>query len=174
MKLPFTVRLILYTAIFCGFGLTAFFTPIHYTWGDLKDFINALIAISGIIFTIMGIWIAFLYPSALSRITSDKIETADFTAALSETKRLESLVASILQSALVASFSTLFLLAKVIFSGTPFYLEHQLLFKSVALSFCTLLSFVQFEAVGSVIAANILFLNDLHSKRERREQDQSL
>ena len=50
-----------------------------YSFNDLKDYMNVLLGISGMVFTIMGIWIAFLYPNALSRIVDpNKIKTADF------------------------------------------------------------------------------------------------
>ena len=60
------VKIIAYCIFFATFFVVAKNIPIDYKYDDYKDFINILINISGMIFTIMGIWIAFLYPNALS------------------------------------------------------------------------------------------------------------
>lgn len=93
-----------------------------YSFNDLKDYMNVLLGISGMVFTIMGIWIAFLYPNALSRIVDpNKIKTADFTESLLETKRLENIVGSVLKSALVMSCVMFLFLLKVTLGNSILY-----------------------------------------------------
>jgi len=144
---------------------------VKYSFSDYKDYNDVLINISSMVFTIMGIWIAFLYPNALSRIVNTKIETADFSQTKQETKRLEALVASVLKSAAVTVFIMAVYLGKVILFSTPFYLVHFLTIKNFVLSLTIVFSYIQLEAVGYVIYSNIMFLNDLHHKREEREAD---
>lgn len=166
-------RILIYITLSVGAAALAAKGVIVYAYTDFKDFISALIATSGMVFTIMGIWIAFLYPNAIARIVSENIEPADFTEGREETKRLEKIVAAVLISAVVAFACALSYLAKIIFSHTEFYIANLSAIKSIALGIVTLLAMVQFEAMLSVVTANVLFLVDLHRKREKREQDKS-
>ena len=126
------------------------------------------------VFTIMGIWIAFLYPNALSRIIDPKITTVDFSESLQETKRLEALVSSVLKSAFVIILLMLIYLGKVLLFKTNYYLVHASLIKDLVLSTTVLLSYMQCEAVFYVMYSNIMFLNDLHNKREDRKADSDI
>jgi hypothetical protein len=167
-----TKKLALYLAIFIVSIYLFDHYSIDYSFGDFKEYTTSLLAVSGMVFTIMGIWIAFLYPNALNRIVDpDKIKTADFSSTLQETKRLEAIVGSVLKSAVIVLCVSQLLLAKIIFYETAFYELNAGLIKTIALSFVTALSYVQLEAVGQVAFANIMFLNDLHNKRESREAD---
>lgn len=146
---------------------------IKYSFSDFKEYITALSGVSGMVFTIMGIWIAFLYPNALARIVNpDKIETADFSDSLQETKRLEAIVGSVLKSAVIVVSISLILLAKVIFFETSIYKSNFELTKHVLLSFVVVLSYIQIEAVGQVVYSNVMFLNELHGRREHRQADE--
>ena len=159
-------------------GITSgicFYFKISYGLSDLKNYTDALIAAAGMVFTIMGIWIAFLYPNALNRIVDpEKIKTADFSQTLSETRRLENIVASVLKSAISIVFVLCLYLAKVILSRTEIYLQHILIFKSIALSGTIVLSALQVEAILSVVFANIMFINDLHRRRENRQMNEEI
>jgi hypothetical protein len=169
------MRVTLYVLLFTASGLVAFNLPISYRSDDLKDYITQLTSVSGMVFTIMGIWIAFIYPNALSRLVSpQKIADADFSENLLETKRLEKIVAAVLQSALVATGLLSVLLCKIIFWRTGLYAAHAQIFKSGALALTILASWVQVEAVGSVIFANVMFINDLYRKRQLRRMDLEL
>lgn len=148
---------------------------IRVSYADFKDYSNALLAISGMVFTIMGIWIAFLYPNALLRLTdTSKVETADFSEAYRDTRRLESIVASIIISASVAMAISLLMLVKMIFSGTAIYLEHINIIKSGAIAIAIFLSFYQYYSVLRVIYANYMFVSDLHIKREDAEANKDI
>lgn len=148
---------------------------VSYTFSDFNAYMTVLIGISGMIFTIMGIWIAFIYPNALKRIADpEKIEFADFTEGLEDTKRLEAIVASILKSLLIIVISMLIFLAKIIIFKTNFYGEYKDIIKAFCLSLTIVLTYVQLQSVFQVVKANILFIDDLHSKREQREIDQDI
>lgn len=72
-------------------------------------------------FTIMGIWLAFLYPNALQRIVNPKtIETVDFTEQLEDTRRLEAIVGSVLKSSFVMITLLVVYLVKLVFSKVIF------------------------------------------------------
>jgi hypothetical protein len=165
-------KLFLYVFLFFFFIYIFKYFDISYTFDDFKEYVNILLNASGMVFTLMGIWIAFLYPNALSRIVNpEKIKTVDFSQSLEETKRLESIVSSVLKSAIVVLSIMIIYLAKVIIFKQALYQENIKFFKISAVSYVTLLAFIQTEAIWHVIYSNIMFINDLHSKREDREAD---
>lgn len=164
------MRIFVYAIIFVLTGAAAFFLPVSYRYDDFKDYSGLLSGISGMVFTIMGIWIAFIYPNALSRLVNqEKIATADFSETLSDTKRLEAIVAAVLKSAIVAVGLLFMLLAKIFLWRTDFYSNNILVVKSCALAFLMLGTVIQIEAIASVIVANVMFINDLHRKRQDRK-----
>ncbi|PHN29458.1 hypothetical protein [Pseudomonas sp. ICMP 460] len=145
---------------------------LKFSYTDFKDYCNTLLAVSGMVFTIMGIWIAFIYPNAIMRLQDPvKIKTALFSKTMQDTRRLESIVGSVMGSAFVASAITLIFLAKLIISGTPFYSEYSAVIKHIALGSVVMLSLVQASAVFAVIYSNYLFVDDLHVRRESNEGD---
>ncbi|RZM76440.1 hypothetical protein C3B51_17905 [Pseudoalteromonas rubra] len=154
-----------------------FFTKLElrYSFGDYKEYLILLFNISSMVFTLMGIWIAFLYPNALKRLVNPKvIENADFSETLNETKRLESIVGSVLKSALVVVGILFIFFFKVVLSSFDFYLEYLVFWKILALSLAVVMTFMQLESVFHVIKSNIMFINDLHRKREEKEADHDI
>lgn len=114
----------------------------------------------------MGIWIAFLYPNALSRIVDPKtVETADFSESFLESKRLGSIVGSVMKSAAVVLGVLVMTFLKLPVSAIPALMQYKLEFKYVGLSAALTLLVLQSEAIFGVIYANVMFLNDLHTKR---------
>ena len=148
---------------------------VNISYKDYKDFLFVLLNVSGMVFTLMGIWIAFLYPNALKRIVNPGvIENVDFTESLNETKRLESIVASVLKSAMVVVSIVFIFLIKLLISTMAIYINNQIIFESVAVAFVLILTFLQLESVFHVAKSNVMFINDLHKKREDREADQDI
>jgi H+/gluconate symporter-like permease len=146
-----------------------------FTYSELKSYTDSLLNVSGMVFTMMGIWIAFLYPNALKRIVdSQKIFTADFSDTLSETKRLESLVASVLKSSIAIVVIILISLFKIVLSGSNVYADCLNNLKQVALFLVVFVTYLQLEAVWQVMASNFKFIEELHSKREQRQSDEDL
>jgi len=156
---------------FFMFGM-AYHYELRYSYSDFKDYSNTLLAVSGMVFTIMGIWIAFVYPNAIVRLQDpDKIKTADFSQTMSDTRRLENIVGSVMESGFVATCITLLYLSKLVISYTPIYQEYLVPIKAFALGAIVFLTLVQSSAVFSVIYSNYLFVDDLHSRRETKERD---
>ncbi len=146
-----------------------------YSYAELKEYLGILITISGMVFTLMGIWIAFLYPNALLKlIDDDNLENADFSEAKRDTKRLENIVGTVLKSALVVLSISIVYLSGILFSNFDFVKDNIGLVKAFLIAYVLLLSYIQFTAVFSVIASNIMFINDLHSKKEQVEADSDI
>ncbi len=165
-------RLLVYVAIFFLLLSVFHYLEMDYEYSDLKDYLTALLTASTMVFTIMGIWIAFLYPNALSRLVNPStIENADFSETLTETKRLEGLVGSVLISAFVVTAIMVLYLLKVVFGVLLINEGYVFHAKYLTLAFVIILGLLQIQSVFYVIYSNIMFINDLHSKREDREAD---
>ena len=112
------IKGISYAVLFIVLAYVFHSIEIDYSYSDFKNYISALLTASSMVFTLMGIWIAFLYPNALQRLVDPvKIENADFSETLNETKRLEGLVGSVLRSAFVVMMVILVFMLKTVFSN---------------------------------------------------------
>jgi hypothetical protein len=168
-------RLILYLFISVGIYFGANRWLHGYQYSDYKDYLGLITGISGMVFTIMGIWIAFLYPNAMSRIISPgKLIAKDFSESKSDAKRLESIVGAVIASAIVMMFVLLITLLKIFIQMTPIYMAYKQEIKSIALAIAIFVTFIQLEAVINVVISNVMFINDLHFKRQTRQSDDEL
>ena len=166
------IKIVAYLVVF---SLMLFFfswAGIEYSYADMSSYLQVLLVVSSMVFTIMGLWIAFLYPNALQRLINQNVEPTDFSESLNETKRLENLVGSIIRSAIVVIMIMAFFICKLLLSNTTWYTANVEVVKVIVVSVISFISILQVESIIYVIASNILFLNDLHSKRERREADE--
>jgi hypothetical protein len=165
-------KIIIYFLVLCGTVAVSWRFKIEYSFADFKAFIEVLLNVSGAVFTLMGIWIAFLYPNALSRIVDpNRIEIADFSENLQDSKRLTAIVGSVLISAIVVLSVLSMMLLKLFFINSGFLLEHKSEVKHIVLGASTTLFLLQAEAVVGVIMANIMFINDLHRKRAIKQME---
>ena len=168
-------RYILYLAISVGVYWIGNHFTINYKYEDYKDFLTLISGVSGMVFTIMGIWIAFLYPNALSRLVNPtKIITADFSDSLADAKRLENIVAAVLKSAFVMISALLITMTKIFLYLTPIYIEYRFEIKYSALAVLVFITIMQIEAVFSVIISNVMFINELHWRRQDRKSQEDL
>lgn len=171
MKLKIAFYVLISSLVF----LTSYNLSLKVNIGYLKDYLDTLLNVSGMVFTIMGIWIAFLYPNALMKLVNHtKIEHVDFKDTLKDTRRLEAIVASVLKSALVVSVIMLLNLCKLMLSETELYHSKSDIINISAFSCVVTLTLLQIEAIANVIYSNIAFINELHSRRQDREADRDL
>jgi hypothetical protein len=166
-------RILIYSLTFFGVAASTIYWDVRFSYSDLKGFLDVLLNVSGAVFTLMGIWIAFLYPNALARIVDPKkIAVADFTESREEYARLTEIVGSVLKSAVVVLAIMGMNLAKVILPVFPWIAENIHVVKNVGLASSALLFVIQSDAVLGVIFANIMFLNDLHTKRAIKQVEE--
>lgn len=144
---------------------------INVSYADIKDYGGALLNVSGSVFTIMGIWVAYLYPDALVRITSRNVSSGDFSEARENSSRLKTMVGSIIISALVAVAVVYVFLGKTLFSSTIFYHDNRAEIKSFAISIIILATAFQTISIFYVIRSNFLFLVEFHEKRVKHEKE---
>ncbi|WP_225137483.1 hypothetical protein [Pseudomonas putida] len=153
-------------------GWATYAFKLEFSYSDFKDYGNTLLAVSGMVFTIMGIWIAFVYPNAILRLQDpDKIKTADFSRTLQDTRRLEAIVGSIMASAFVACAITAVYFCKLLLSKTVVVIAYMAAIKAFGIGVIAFLTAIQSVAIFYVIYSNYLFIEDLHVRRESREGD---
>lgn len=160
------MKVIIYLLVFSVSVYLLFEFNVKYSMSDLKGYTTTLFGVSSMVFTIMGIWLAFLYPRAMANIVEDGVETSQ---SIAETKRVEKIVLSVLKSAVVVTILMLLYLLHVIFSKTSIYALFSYGIETTVLSIVILLSFIQIESVLYVIKSNIDFIVRLHEERERKE-----
>lgn len=161
------------------FSIASFFVAkqwLHgYSYSDYKDYLALLAGLSGMVFTIMGIWIAFLYPNAMSRIvSSERLVARDFSESRSDAKRLESIVGAVMISALIMLAILFVTLLKIIVMMLPLYLVYKEGIKSGALAVAVFMTLIQMESVINVVISNVMFINDLHFRRQVRQSEDEL
>jgi hypothetical protein len=160
---------------FIGTYLLSSFFELSVSFDSSKDFFNNMLVISTMVFTLMAIWIAYLYPEALNKIKAqENVEIADFTEAQDKLKRLEFIVASILKSAIVSIIIISIYLAKALFEQTNFILEHLPDIQLFLAPTLIVLFWLQSEAIISVMKANVTFINELHGRKEHKEEEEDI
>ncbi|WP_370279526.1 hypothetical protein [Pontibacterium sp.] len=128
---------------------------------DIKNVIGSLQAISAAIFTIVGLWVGFLYPNAIASIAKDDVS---YIANTGDANRIENLVVVISVSALVM-LSTLFVyLLRVLLPVMPFYESISGAVKIGGVSVVIYLCWMQARCVWYVIKSNLRFVSNLHHK----------
>lgn len=160
-------RILVYTVAFTFPAFFVYLELISVNPEAIKDFCAFLASISAMVFTIMGIWIAFLYPNALLKFTNpDKLENIDFSYGGVEAKRLSYIVSSVLMSAFVMTVLAAFFFARIFSISLDFSTSANLIMRSLFAGGITLLFAIQMQAVLAVILANIIFLNDLYERKK--------
>ncbi|WP_226302497.1 hypothetical protein [Pectobacterium brasiliense] len=141
--------------------IIVFFISNTLRFNDIKDVVGTLQNISAAIFTIVGLWVGFLYPTAIQGIVNDDI---DYIKNTKDVPRIEKLIYVIVISALVMLGTLIFYIFKSAFSNTIFYADYKGVIKVLAFSFVYFSCWLQARCIVSVIISNIRFANNLHSK----------
>ncbi len=169
------LRLFFYIIASCLLGYLSYKFQFLYHYTDIKDYLMLLVSIAGAVFTIMGIWIAFAYPNAFLKLrNTENVINADFSENLKDTRRLEGLVLTIIQSIIVLSMIAFFFMAKIFFGKLNLYIENAAVIRSLSITYIFLASMIQFESLVRVVSSNIQFLNELHSRRQKLLEDRDI
>ncbi len=131
--------------------------------------LGLLVAIAGAIFTIMSIWIAFLYPNVLKSLKGENLVNVDFSGSCEDTTSLKEIVSVIVQSATTMIASILLLTTISTLNSADFSTKNWVLgachFGLVF--FCGL----QISALLSTIRINLSFMDAIEKQRSKRAKD---
>jgi hypothetical protein len=149
---------------------------LSFSYSSIKDFLTNMLVVSTMVFTLMGIWIAYLYPDALDKIKDQesKITNVDFTDTQARLKRLEFIVSSIFKSSITVIIIMAIFVFKIILEASSIYSLALPIIQSLTLPTIVILSLLQFEAIFNVLQANILFINELHGRKQSKEQEEDI
>ncbi|MDU6388618.1 MAG: hypothetical protein E6562_08510 [Pantoea sp.] len=141
--------------------LLSYYAFERFSYSDAKDVLGALINISASVFTIVGLWVGFLYPNAMSSIVKDDIS---YIKNEKDSPRIERLVYTIITSALVMAGILIFFLLKATITATPLYKAHLEGLRFWGTFTVFYLSWMQLKCIFSVVASNLHFVNHLHGR----------
>lgn len=136
---------------------------------DIPVVSGTLVAIAAAIFTIMSIWVAFLYPNILRTLKGENLVNVDFSSDGEETSRLKEIISVIVQSASTMIAIILVLLLSSFLANlslTSGEIARQLI-QFVLLYFCG----IQISALVSTISINMSFIDALERQRKKRAKD---
>lgn len=130
-------------------------------YGDVKDVLGVLQNMSAAVFTIIGLWIGFLYPNAIASIVNDDV---DYIKNTKDAPRIEKLIYVVIVSAFVMIFVLMVYLCKGLISHSEFFESHRSLIKILGAVMVYFMSWLQMKCVFSVIISNLSFANNLHTR----------
>lgn len=136
---------------------------------SISNILNLLVAIAGAIFTIMSIWVAFLYPNVLKTLKGENLINVDFSAGGEDTIRLKQIISVIIQSAstMIVAVILLILLSLI----TDFSLSTQSRLGVCIQFILVFISGLQICALISTIRINLSFMDVLERQRAKRAKD---
>lgn len=135
----------------------------------IPNILGLLTAIAGAIFTIMSIWIAFLYPNVLKTLKGENLINVDFSAAGDDNSRLQEIVSVILQSAITLIVAIVLLI--LVSFGSSFDFKSQILIAGICQFGLLSISGLQISALLSTIRINLSFMEVLDKHRRKRAKD---
>lgn len=167
----------------------------RYRYSDIKDVLSTLQNISAMIFTIAGIWLAYIYPKAISGIIKPssfnkdvqddayyanpgEIVKPEISWTKEEKKEIEKdvdritmIVETILTSAFVIFAIVLINVFKPAFSGTEFVKSNLVYISRISCFVIFSLVYLQIISLITIVYSNIAFLNDMHDRKNNEELD---
>jgi len=150
-------------------SIASIFFGWHLKAETVSATLGLLVGISGAVFTIMSIWIAFLYPNVLRVLKGENLVNADFSSSGGDTTRLKIIVGVIIQSALSMAFALLGMLFVSFYDG--FGLKTQELTLTAMQFLIVFFSGLQISAILSVIHINSTLIKNLEGKNKARARD---
>lgn len=150
----------------------AYFYGLTITYPDLKGYAAILTGTSGALFTIMGIWVAFLYPVLNESLKSPNVISADFSVNGEDTKRLKTVVVVIVISAIVLiSSMSLFLISSIM--DTEITTKTQEIANRCATSFALLITLCLFYGIYKVILVSLDLVEKFEGSERKRKADRN-
>ncbi|WP_422463273.1 hypothetical protein [Endozoicomonas sp. ALB115] len=136
------------------------------TYADMEPLLSILQNTSAMVFTIMGIWIAYLYPNAIIRIMQPSKVEAIFSD--EDEERLKLIVGAVAVSAAVAGLLVVGAAAVPLLTKSWLYKAHPEFIRGAGL-FCVLsLTYAQLFVVYIVFASNVNFIIHIGNLRAKQ------
>ncbi|WP_125784640.1 hypothetical protein [Pseudoalteromonas rubra] len=167
------MRLFFVISIIYFFSAFYFVEPqfINYKYEAMKEAVNFFTASSGAVFTLLGLWVAYVYPNAIVKIVRPSV---DDIFSKDDLVRLRRMLFVLCLCIMIIAASLFFHVLYLFLYGTEYYNINSYFIKKLALILIGYLSIVQFIVFYFVVATNVNFLNDLYTKRNMQEVNDKL
>lgn len=142
------------------------------TFKDVEPLISILQNTSAMIFTIMGIWIAYVYPNAVLRIVQPSKVTTIFSS--EDLERIRLLVGVVILSACILAILLVGIAARAFVVKTSLFLSNQALFAGLGLWCILALTYAQLFCIYAVIASSVNFIIDLKNLKTKQRLSEKL
>lgn len=139
---------------------------------DIEFLISILQTTSAMIFTIMGIWIAYVYPNAVLRIVQPTKVVAIYSD--EDLKRVMLLVGIVVSSALILVLLLLGVSVRVFIIKMDIFSRHESLFTGVGIWCLLAIIYAQLFCIYAVIASSVNFLIDLNNLNNKKRLSEKL
>lgn len=141
-------------------------------FSDVESLISILQNTSAMIFTIMGIWIAYVYPNAVLRVVQPSKIVAIF--AEEDVKRVKLLVGVVVISACILALLVCGITIKAFLVKTEMYSQYTNVFTAIGLWWLLALTYAQLFCIYAVIASSVNFIIDLKNLEVKRKLSEKL
>ncbi|GCF91024.1 hypothetical protein [Shewanella sp. M-Br] len=142
------------------------------TFKDVEPLISILQTTSAMIFTIMGIWIAYVYPNAVLRIVQPSKVTAIFSS--EDLERVRLLVGVVILSACILAMLLIGITAKAFVAKTSLFLVNKAFFTGLSLWWLLAITYAQLFCIYAVIASSVNFIIDLKNLKSKQQLSEKL
>ncbi|MDP2716293.1 hypothetical protein [Rheinheimera sp.] len=165
-------------AIFWHIGIITVISYLSYTYGakitsnDLQPLIAILQNTSAMIFTIMGIWVAYVYPNAVLRIVQPSKVIAVYSK--DDLSQVKMLIGIIIFSALILFLLLIGTTIATFVSKTNIYNNNSELFLITTTFSILSLTYGQLFCIYLVIATSVNFVIELENIKTKKELSQKL
>lgn len=136
---------------------------------SISSILGLLVGIAGAIFTIMSIWVAFLYPNVLKTLKGENLVNVDFTAGGEYTSRLTEIISVIVQSAVTMIVAVILLVLSAVSKNFGF--NTAVWIQGVGQFCLVFIGVLQICALISTIRINLSFMDVLEKQRSKRAKD---
>ncbi|QSX29040.1 hypothetical protein JYB88_12360 [Shewanella cyperi] len=147
------------------------------TWTDQQPLLGTLQNTSSMVFAIAGIWMAYLYPEAISSIVKGR-NTNDLTDKLNDDiddiQRVRLIVGVIALSGFVMASLLAFSVIVPVVQKSPFFSAYPSIVRGIGLILLYSLTYIQLFAVYAVLASNVNFLIRLVNLETKIRLDRKL
>lgn len=158
--------------------VAGFITYISYSFSsdivflDVEVLISMLQNTSAMIFTIMGIWIAYVYPNAVLRVVQPSKVVAVF--AEEDLKRVRMLVGVVILSASILALLVIGVTCKSFIVKTTSFAENTAFYTGFGLWGLLALTYAQLFCIYAVITSSVNFIFDLKNLKAKKKLSEKL
>ena len=167
-----TMTIVWHTIVIAIITYLSYSFRLDVVFKDFESLISILQNTSAMIFTIMGIWIAYVYPNAVLRIVQPTKVTAVFSD--EDLERVRLLVGVVILSAIILVLLLFGVATTAFITKTNFFTHNKPLFTGIGIWSLLALTYAQLLCIYAVIASSVNFIIDLKNLKAKKRLSEKL